>query len=112
MRISFLVVTIGLLWSPLAHGRVDEEHREGKDMLQKMCARCHAIGKTGASSNKLAPPFRSFSEDKLYDSSFRERLQNGLISIHPFMPTFRFNRENAEEVLNYMKSIQERPKPK
>jgi mono/diheme cytochrome c family protein len=112
MKRSLLVMIISLLWSTLAHGRIDEEHRDGKEMLQKMCARCHAVGKTGGSPNKLAPPFRSFTEEKLYDSSFRERLQNGLISIHPFMPTFRFNGENAEEVLNYMKSIQERPKPK
>ena len=61
---------------------------------------------------QLAPPFRSFSENKLYDSDFRERLQSGLTSIHPFMPTFHFNRNDAEEVINYMKSIQEPPKPK
>ena len=70
------------------------------------------FGKTGASPNKLAPPFRSFSETKLYDSDFMQRLQQGLTSIHPFMPTFRFNRENAEEALRYMRSIQEPPKPK
>jgi len=29
-----------------------------------------------------------------------------------FMPTFRFNREDAEEVVNYMKSIQKPSKPK
>ena len=39
-----------------------------------------------------------------------QRLQDGLTSIHPFMPTFRFN--IALEVLNYMKSIQEPSKPK
>ena len=48
MKQSLLVLsTIGLLWSTLAHGRVNEEQRHGKEMLQKMCARCHAIGKTG-----------------------------------------------------------------
>jgi len=112
MKPSLLVLIIGLSWSTFADGRVDEEQRNGKEMLQKMCARCHAVGKTGASPNKLAPTFRSFSENKLYDSDFRERLQNGLTSIHPFMPTFHFNRDDAEEVLNYMKSIQEPPKPK
>ena len=60
MKRSVLLLTIGLLWSTLAHGRVDESQRHGKEMLQKMCARCHAVGKTGASPTKLAPPFRSF----------------------------------------------------
>ncbi|MET4177283.1 cytochrome c553 [Bradyrhizobium sp. LA6.1] len=75
-----------------------------------MCARCHSVGRTGASPNRRAPPFRSFSETKLYDSDFLERLQEGYSSIHPSMPTFRFNRDDAVAALNYMKSIQEPPK--
>jgi len=113
MKQSLLVLsTIGLLWSTLAYAARYEEQRQGKEMLQKLCARCHSVGRTGASPNKLAPPFRTFSETKLYDSDFLQRLQDGYSSIHPFMPTFRFNREDAEEVLNYMKSIQVPPKPK
>jgi len=89
-----------------------KERRNGKEMLQNLCARCHSVGRTGASPNRLAPPFRTFSETTLYDCDFMQRLQHGLTSVHPFMPTFRFNRDNAEEVLNYIKSIQEAPKPK
>ena len=112
MKRSLLILSIiALLWSTFAHARY-AERQHGKELLQKLCARCHSVGRTGASPNRLAPPFRSFSETKLYDSDFMQRLQNGLTSIHPFMPTFRFNRDNAEEVLNYMKSIQEPPKPK
>jgi len=111
MKETLLVLTIGLLWSTFAHVRA-EEQRNGKEMLQKLCARCHSVGRTGASPNRQAPPFRSFSETKLYDSDFLQRLQDGYSSIHRFMPTFRFNREDAEEVVNYMKSIQEPPKPK
>jgi mono/diheme cytochrome c family protein len=112
MKRSLLALsTIALLWSTYAHARY-AERQHGKEMLQKLCAGCHSVGRTGASPNRLAPPFRSFSETKLYDSDFKQRLQDGLTSIHPFMPTFRFNRENAEEALNYMKSIQEPPRPK
>ena len=78
----------------------------------QLCARCHSVATTGSSPNKRAPPFRSFSETKLYDSDFKQRLETGLISIHPFMPTFRFSTEEAGEVLSYMRSIQERRKPK
>jgi len=111
MKRSLLVLATGLLWSTSVHARA-EEQRNGKEMLQQLCARCHSVGRTGASPNRLAPPFRTFSETKLYDSDFMQRLQDGLTSIHPFMPTFRFNRDNAAEVLNYIKSIQEPPKPK
>jgi mono/diheme cytochrome c family protein len=107
MKRCLAILILGLLWSTFAHGRADEKQRHGKEMLQELCARCHSIGKTGASPNKLAPPFRGFSENELYDSDFRQRLRNGLTSIHPFMPKFHFNRDDAEEVLNYMKSLQE-----
>ena len=105
------VLTAALLWSSFAHARA-EEQRDGKQMLQQLCARCHAIGKTGASPNRQAPPFRSFSETKLYDSDFLQRLQDGYSSIHRFMPTFRFNREDAEEIVRYMKSIQQPSRPR
>ena len=111
MKQVLLVLTMGLLWITFAHARA-EEQRDGKEMLQQLCARCHSIGRTGRSPNRQAPPFRSFSETKLYDSDFLQRLQDGYSSIHPFMPTFRFNWEDANEVLNYMKSIQEPYKPK
>jgi mono/diheme cytochrome c family protein len=111
MNRCLLVLTIGLLWCNLAHARAHEQ-RSGREMLQQLCARCHAIGRSGSSPNRQAPPFRSFSETKLYDSDFLQRLQDGYSSIHPFMPTFRFNREDAEEVLSYMKSIQEPSKKK
>jgi mono/diheme cytochrome c family protein len=111
MKRSLLVLsTISLLWSTFAHAMDDQQH--GKELLQKLCARCHAVGRTGASPNRLAPPFRSFSETKLYDSDFMQRLQEGYSSIHRFMPTFHFNRDDAQAVVNYMKSIQEPTKPK
>lgn len=111
MRCLLILSTIGLWSSTYAHAR-DEEQQHGKELLQKLCARCHSVGRTGASPNRQAPPFRSFSETKLYDSDFLQRLQDGYSSIHPSMPTFRFNRDDAEAVLNHMKSIQEPTKPK
>jgi cytochrome c len=59
-----------------------------------------------------ARPFRSLSEAKLYDEDFGQRLRNGLSTIHRDMPTFRFNRSDAEAVMNYLKVIQEHRKPK
>jgi len=45
-------------------------------------------------------------DDKLYDNDFAQRLQDGLTTIHPLMPTFRFSRSEAEAAVNYLKSIQ------
>ncbi len=54
MKQTLLALTIGLLWSTFAHARA-EEQRNGKEMLQQLCARCHSVGRSGASPNRLAP---------------------------------------------------------
>ena len=97
-------------WSEASFA-LDREQSHGKALLDAHCARCHAVGKTGRSPLNEAPPFRIFG-DKLYDTDFEQRLQDGLTTIHPGMPTFRFNREDAEAAINYLKAIQQRKKPK
>ncbi len=94
----------------LAAGRaqaLDAEQRRVKGMLDEMCGRCHAVGTTGQSPNPLAPAFRSFGE-KLYDTDMVQRLQDGLTTIHPEMPTFRFNAHDAAAAVNYLRVIQRR----
>ena len=81
------------------------EQRRVKAMLGEMCGRCHAVGRTGQSPNPLAPAFRNFGE-KLYDTDMVQRLQDGLTTIHPEMPTFRFKRDDAAAAVNYLRSIQ------
>jgi hypothetical protein len=57
-----------------------------------------------------APPFKTFGENKLYDSDLAQRLQDGLTSIHRDMPTFKFSRSDASAAINYLKSIQDHGK--
>ena len=86
--------------------RAEDGQQRGKAVLETLCAECHAVGKTGSSPNALAPPFRTFGDDKLYDNDFAQRLQDGLSSIHPAMPTFHFSRDDAQAAVNYLRSIQ------
>jgi cytochrome c len=97
-------------WSKASYA-LDQEQQRGKALLETECARCHAVGKTGRSPNIDAPLFRTFGE-KLYDTNFGERLQTGLTTIHPDMPTFHFNRRDAEAAVNYLKSIQRNKRSK
>ncbi|MBR1276649.1 c-type cytochrome [Bradyrhizobium sp. AUGA SZCCT0283] len=90
---------------PSAAQALDPEQQRAKAMLENLCGRCHAVGKTGQSPNPLAPAFRRFGE-KLYDTDMVQRLQDGLTTIHPDMPTFRFNRHEAAAAVNYLRSIQ------
>ena len=108
-RICLALLMMGA-WSEGAKA-LDREQRHGKALLQTHCASCHAVGKTGKSPLVEAPPFRTFG-DKLYDTDFVQRLQDGLTTIHPGMPTFRFDRPDAEAAVNYLKAIQQRKKAK
>lgn len=104
LKLFCLMLPLLGAWGGAAQA-LDPEHRRAKTMLEDLCARCHAVGKTGQSPNPLAPPFRTFGE-KLYDTDMVQRLQDGLTTIHPDMPTFRFNRHEAAAAVNYLRSIQ------
>ena len=85
---------------------LDSEQQRGKALLATLCGRCHAVGRSGRSAHADAPPFRVLGDSKLYDNDFAARLEDGLSTIHPDMPTFRFSRAEAEAAVNYLKSIQ------
>jgi mono/diheme cytochrome c family protein len=80
-------------------------YKGGKTLLETMCAQCHAVGATGQSPHIGAPPFRTFGDNKLYVNDFAERLQDGLTTSHPDMPTFRFSRRDAEATSSSFKDI-------
>ena len=44
----------------------------------------------------------------LYDTDMVQRLQDGLTTIHPEMPPFRFSAHDAAAAVNYLRSIQRR----
>jgi len=115
MKISCLIrLTMCLIicgWSTSGYA-LDSEQRRGKILLENLCGRCHAVSKTGRSPHVDAPQFRNLGDSKLYDNDFGQRLQDGLTTIHPDMPTFRFSRIDAEAAVNYLKSIQEHKQPK
>ena len=97
-------------WSEAGYA-LDHEQQRGKALLETMCGQCHAVSKTGQSPHIDAPPFRTFG-DKLYDTDFAARLQEGLTTIHPEMPTFRFNRRDAEAAVNYLCLLYTSPSPR
>jgi mono/diheme cytochrome c family protein len=99
-------------WLAAAGGMVlatdgDEELRRGEALLQRDCARCHAIGRTGASPRKDAPAFRTLGQ-KYPIESLEEALAEGIMSGHPDMPEFEFDADEVGAIIAYLKSIQQR----
>ena len=111
MKIFCLILLMMCSLSKAGHA-LDSEQQRGKALLKTMCGECHAVGETGRSPHVDAPPFRTFGDSKLYDNDFGQRLQDGLTTIHPDMPTFRFSRADAEAAVNYLKFLQEHNRPK
>jgi hypothetical protein len=106
----FGLALVLLFVSGEASPALDSEQQRIRGVLEGLCARCYAVAETGRSPLAEAPPFRSFGDSKLYDEDFGQRLQNGLTSIHPDMPTFHFDRRDAEAAVSYLRAIQERKK--
>ena len=79
--------------------------RHGRALAERMCSQCHAVGNSGSSPHDVAPTFRTLSRRVDLDT-FVNRLQEGLISGHPDMPTFRFSRDDARALTAYLRSIQ------
>lgn len=111
MKIFCLILLMMCTLSKAGHA-LDSEQQRGKALLETLCGRCHAVSETGRSPHVDAPPFRTFGDSKLYDNDFGQRLQDGLTTIHPDMPTFRFSRTDAEAAVNYLKFIQEHKRSK
>jgi cytochrome c len=80
--------------------------RDGLALAERMCAQCHAIGKSGTSAHTGAPAFRQIDRRVNLDT-FARQLREGLSSGHPDMPTFRFSREDARALTAYLRAIQE-----
>ena len=77
----------------------------GRDLVQQLCATCHAIGSAERSPVPIAPAFRHI-EPRVDLSEMSQRLQEGIIGGHPEMPVFKLTALEARAVVSYLRSIQ------
>lgn len=76
----------------------------GRAIAEKQCARCHAIGLTGASPMGLAPPFRDLSQ-RYPIKTLTEALVEGIMTGHLAMPHFTFHPREIDALLTYIDSL-------
>jgi mono/diheme cytochrome c family protein len=79
--------------------------RQGHALADRLCAQCHAIGRSGFSPHAGAPPFRALG-DRVDLDSFKDQLRDNFSSGHSDMPTFHFSRNDARALIAYLRSIQ------
>ena len=80
--------------------------QQGRRFVEAHCARCHAVGKTGPSPLAIAPPFRTLHE-RYPVEDLREALAEGIVTGHPAMPEFRLDSDQIEDVVAYLKTLEE-----
>jgi mono/diheme cytochrome c family protein len=78
----------------------------GRQLAQRNCAMCHAIGRQGASPFAAAPPFRTLHE-RYPVENLQEALAEGILTGHPAMPEFRFSPGEVNDLIAYLRSLQQ-----
>src|SRR5512145_1099568 len=113
MRLVLAFLWLALLGFGTASGAqapLSQEIERGRAFAQKNCAMCHAIGPTGLSPYKPAPPFRTLHER--YDvEALAEALAEGIVVGHGGarqMPQFVLSPAEIDDLLAYLKTLESR----
>ncbi|WP_036255747.1 c-type cytochrome [Methylocapsa acidiphila] len=94
-----------LLLGALAANAQEGNPALGQRLAQEWCAKCHAIGLYGDSSLKEAPPFRELH--KRYNvEDLAESFAEGIMVGHPTMPQFRFDPDQIQNLISYLKTLE------
>ncbi|MBI3677442.1 MAG: cytochrome c [Proteobacteria bacterium] len=81
---------------------------DGKLVAQNECSRCHAIDQEGANPRADAPLFRQILS-RYRSDALEDELVEGIKLGHPDMPQFKLNPRAVDDLIAYLRSIQEPP---
>ena len=101
------IVAAALLLAAIRPAAAADDLKKGETLLARDCGHCHAVGRTGNSLDKEAPPFRSLGT-RYPIESLEEALGEGMMSGHPDMPEFKYDADDVGGIIAYLKSIQQR----
>jgi mono/diheme cytochrome c family protein len=111
MRAWILLASIAALTACASHpgedrrGATVADISAGRMIAENNCAACHAVGMTGNSPLRAAPPFRILSERHPI-RDLEDALAEGIATGHPSMPEWILEPSEINELLGYIQSIQ------
>lgn len=97
--IAFALVMVGSVAASAA------SVEQGRRIAVIYCMKCHAIDKVSPSPLRIAPPFRTLHE-RYPEQTLQEALAEGIVTGHPSMPEFRFDPDQINDFLIYLKSLE------
>lgn len=106
MPLTIRILAGALALSPATGQAAFDLHaRQGEVIAHAHCARCHAVGRVGQSPLREAPPFRDLHR-RYPVEDLGEALAEGIRTGHPAMPEFRFDPDQAQDLIAYLKSLE------
>lgn len=105
IRFAPLIAVVLAASAATASAQPADPASRGHLLVQRYCASCHAIGRTGQSPEAAAPAFRDLHGRYQIDD-LAEALAEGMLVGHPAMPEMRFPPQDVQAILAYLKSIQ------
>jgi mono/diheme cytochrome c family protein len=105
MKCGTSFLPVALLLSSVTSLASETPQQRGKAIGHALCGQCHAIDRNGDSPHPAAPRFRTL-EDRIDLSKLSRRIREGLLTGHEDMPMFRFDRDDADAMVAYIRSIQ------
>ncbi|QIJ74188.1 c-type cytochrome [Methylobacterium sp. NI91] len=103
--IALPILALGLIALPAAAQALDARAQRGETIARTNCARCHAIGRVGASRLAEAPPFRELHH-RYPVTDLGEALAEGITTGHPSMPEFRLDPDQAQALIAYLQTLE------
>jgi mono/diheme cytochrome c family protein len=100
MRSGAAILLVLLSGVPALAADVDT----GRELAQVDCSRCHALGPTGESPLKQAPPFRDVVK-RYQPEMLAEALAEGIVTGHNDMPEFEFSPAEISALIAYLESL-------
>jgi mono/diheme cytochrome c family protein len=93
------LVLLLLAAAPPAHAS-----ETGRQLIQKNCGSCHAVGLEDRSPLPVAPPFRDVAK-RYPPDNLAEALAEGIVTGHEGMPEFVFEPVQIVAIVDYLKSL-------
>jgi mono/diheme cytochrome c family protein len=104
IKLALIGATFLVCMSTSALALSPSEQR-GFTIARTDCARCHSIDKLTESPLKVAPPFRILHE-RYPVTDLKRPLTEGIVAGHPTMPQFRFDPDQVNDLIEFMKTLQ------